>query len=149
MSPAPKHCCKHSRHDQSAKAWSIHEERKGKKGKSSERMRLWVAFHSSSSTYLYIHFKHSLKANREIHFDRKKKKKHLKRNKERASSVWLLCCGVRRKMKTQWSWMPFGHIHMKIAQLCEDKGKACPGLQPSSSIWVLSSLGPGGTWAHT
>lgn len=34
---------------------------------------------------------------------------------------------------------------MKIAKICEDKGKACPGFQPSSSIWELSSLGPGGT----
>lgn len=38
---------------------------------------------------------------------------------------------------------------MKLVQLCEDKGKACAGFQPSSSIWVLSSLGPGGTWEHT
>lgn len=38
---------------------------------------------------------------------------------------------------------------MKLAQLCEDKGKACAGFQPSNSIWVLSSLGPGGTWDHT
>lgn len=38
---------------------------------------------------------------------------------------------------------------MKLAQLCEDKGKACFGRKPSASIWVLSSLGPGGTWEHT
>lgn len=38
---------------------------------------------------------------------------------------------------------------MKIAQKCEDKGKACAGFQPSSSIWVLSSLGPGGTWERS
>lgn len=38
---------------------------------------------------------------------------------------------------------------MKLAQLCEDKGKACAGFQPSSSIWVLSSLSAGGTWKHT
>lgn len=38
---------------------------------------------------------------------------------------------------------------MKLAQLCEDKGEACAGRRPSASIWVLSSLGPGGTWDHT
>lgn len=44
--------------------------------------------------------------------------------------------------------MPFGRKHAKIAQLCEDKGKACTGSQPSSSIWVSSSLSPGGTWKY-
>lgn len=43
----------------------------------------------------------------------------------------------------------FGHERMKLARLREDKGKACAGLLPSSSIWVSSSLGPGGTWEHT
>lgn len=45
--------------------------------------------------------------------------------------------------------MTSGHSHMKLAQLCEDKGEACAGHRPSTSIWVLSSLGPGGTWDHT
>lgn len=49
--------------------------------------------------------------------------------------------GRMRKMK-----ISFGCRHFKLAQLYEDKGKACDGLQPSSSIWVLSSLGPGGMW---
>lgn len=44
--------------------------------------------------------------------------------------------------------MPFGRKHVKIAQLCEDKGKACTGSQPSSSIWVSSSPSPGGTWKY-
>lgn len=61
----------------------------------------------------------------------------------------LLCSAAWRKMKTWWWRMTFGQRHTKLAQLCEDKGKACDGLQPSSSIWVLSSLGPGGTWEHT
>lgn len=51
-------------------------------------------------------------------------------------------------MKTWRSRSTFGLKCMKLVQLCEDKGKACAGLQPSTSIWVLSSVGPGGTWEH-
>lgn len=41
------------------------------------------------------------------------------------------------------------HSRRKLVQLCEDKGKACVELQPSSSICILSSLSPGGVIVNT
>lgn len=117
--------------------------------KTSKRMRLRVVclyshiYTSTSNTTLVPNVKSSLK--------RKKKWKEQREWSVTVSSVWLLSCRLRKKIffkKKLWSWMPFGRKHVKIAQLCEDKGKACTGSQPSSSIWVSSSLSPGGTWKY-
>lgn len=114
--------------------------------KTSQRMRLWVVrlysliYRSTSNTALGPNVKSSIK---------RKKNERNKDWSETVSSVWLLSCRWRKKIKKKWwSWMPFGRKHVKIAQLCEDKGKACTGSQPSSSIWVSSSLSPGGTWKY-
>lgn len=125
------------------------------KGKSGER--IVVVFHSSYAyLYTFTWVKHSpYRLTVKSTFKKRRRKKNTTKEQrggsEAASSVFGCSCLVaRRKMKTWWSEMTFGQQAYEVStRLCEDKGKACDGLQPSSSIWVLSSLGPGGTWEHT
>ena len=121
-----------------------------KKMKWEKKSVVVAVFHSSAAyLYLYIHFSQTLKTNTQVHFHQEQKKRNKERDLRRCQVFDFSAAFAHMKMKTWWSRMTFGHRHIKLAQLCEDKGKACAGLQPSTSIWVLSSLGPGGTWEYT
>lgn len=95
------------------------------------------------SGYLWPYIPHQLSfTSSSLWLTRRSAFKDTNRDALDCSAVWYL-----------WEWKPGDaewllDSHMKLAQLYEDKGKACAGLGPSSSIWVLSSLGPGGMGAY-